>query len=340
MSKTSIATIAAACLAAVSAKADDLFIYNWTDYTAPLLIEKFEKESGIKVHVDTYDANETLLAKLRSGASGYDIAVVTSDFVSIFIQQGLLSKIDAAGLPGYSNIAERWQSPPWDPGNHYSVPWVWGVTAFSVNTNKVKAPGNSLKLLFEPPPELAGKLGMFGSPSEVVQLAEIYLGMEPCQTDPANMKRVQDLLLGQAPSVKLYSSDGVIERQASGETWVSEQWNGAAMRSRLMNKDISFVFPSEGDIVWMDNVVVPASATHPESARKFMDFLLRPENIALETNFAKYQNAITGSAAYVDPVIRDAPEMNPPADLKQVIEPACPEAAIKLIDRVWTRLKR
>ena len=328
-------------LAAGPAGAEEhLFIYNWSDYTAPALTQKFEAETGIKVQVDTYDSNETLLAKLRSGSTGYDIVVVTSDFVPIFVAQGLVARLDAPGIAGYQNIEKRWQSPPWDPGNAYSVPWVWGITSFSVNTKQVTGPTDSLKLLFEPPPEAKGKIGMFGSPSEVISLAEVYLGLPPCQTDPAAMKQVQDLLLNQAPFVEVYNSDGLIERQASGETWISEQWNGSAMRARLLNPDIKFVYPREGAVVWMDNVVVPVSARNPASARKFVEFLLRPENIALESNFSKYLNAIAGSSRYFEPDMRAAPEMNVPEDFKQVTVPTCPEAAIRLIDRVWTRLKR
>jgi spermidine/putrescine transport system substrate-binding protein len=328
-------------LAAGSARAEEqLFIYNWSDYTSPELITKFETETGIKVRVDTYDTNETLLAKLRAGSAGYDIVVVTSDFLPIFVAQNLLAKIDAPNLPGYQNIEKRWQSPVWDPGNVYTVPWVWGVTSFTVNTKRVTAPADSLKLLFDPPPEAKGKIGMFGSPSEVISLAEVYLGLAPCQTDPAAMKAVQDLLLAQAPSVEVYNSDGIIERQASGETWISQEWNGAGMRTRLLNADIKFVYPKEGAVVWMDNVVVPASAKNPANARKFLRFLLQPENMALESTFSKYLNAITGSSRYFEPAMRDAPEMNVPADLKLVTVPACPEPAIRLMDRIWTRLKR
>lgn len=338
--KPTAAALVALLVALPAAAEEELYIYNWSDYTAPDLVAKFERDTGIKVRVDTYDSNETLLAKLKSGSSGYDIAVVTSDFLPVFAAQMLIEPIDGPSLPGYANIAARWRSPPWDPDNQYTVPWVWGVTAFSVNTKEVKGPYDSLKLLFEPPPELAGKIGMLGSPSEDIALAEAYLGVPPCQTDTHAMKKVQDLLLEQADSVKVYNSDGVIERQASGETWVSMEWNGAAMRSRLLNPAIRFVYPKEGAVVWLDNVVIPRGALHPANAKKFMAFLLQPENIALQTNFTKYLNAIVGSEQYFDESVKAAPEMNVPPDERLVVTPACPEPAIRLMDRVWTRLKR
>ena len=318
----------------------NLFIYNWTDYTAPALIQKFEKETGIKVTVDTYDSNETLLAKLKSGATGYDIVVISSDFVPIFIKEGLIQAIDAPKMPGYGNIAARWQSPAWDKDNRYTIPFGWGITSFVVNTKEIKEPAVSLKLLFEPPPEANGKVGMMSAPSEVMSLAELYLGLAPCQEDPAAMKSVYALLEKQAPSVKVYASDGIIEREASGETWLHEMWNGDAARAHIANPDVQFVFAKEGGVAWMDNVAIPTGAKDPENARLFVQFMLKPENSALSANFTHYASALTGTEAFLDPAMREAPALKVPPDYKIVFTPTCSEAAIKLIDRVWTRLKR
>jgi len=339
MKRLAAALLVAAATVAPAHAEGELFIYNWTDYTAPELVEKFTKDTGIKVVIDTYDSNETLLAKLKSGSSGYDVVVVSSDFVEIFAKEGLIAKIDAPTLPGYDNLDPRWRKPAWDPENAYTIPWNWGTTSYSVNTDAYKGEADSLKLLFEPPEELKGKVGMFSSPSEVISLAEVYLGIPPCQTDTGNMKKVQDLLVAQAPFVKVYNSDGIIERQATGETVVHQQWNGAAMRSRELNPAIKYVYPKEGVVGWMDNVAVPASSKNPENAKKFLSFIMQPENMALQSNFTKYSNAVKGSEAFFEESMKKAPEMSPPADLKVVFTPACSEDATKLMDRVWTRLK-
>lgn len=341
MKRLAAALLLTAVMAAGPARAEgELFIYNWTDYTSPELIQKFEKETGIKVTVDTYDSNETLLAKLKSGSAGYDIVIVSSDFVEIFAKEGLIAKVDAPSLPGYANLDPRWTRPAWDPQNAYTIPWNWGTTSYSINTKEYTGPADSLKTLFEPPEELKGKIGMFSSPSEVISLAELYLGMPPCQTDTANMKKVQELLLKQAPFVKVYNSDGIIERQATGETWAHQQWNGAAMRSRLLNPAIKYVYAKEGVVGWMDNVAVPASSKNPDNAKKFLSFLMQPENMALQSNFTKYANAVTGSEKFFEKEMQGAPEMTVPADVKVVFTPACSEEATRLMDRVWTRLKK
>ena len=324
-----------------AARGDEhLYVYNWTDYTAPALIAKFEKETGIKVSVDTFDSNETLLAKLKSGAADYDIVIGSSDFIPIFIDEHLIQKIDASTWADYKNIDARWRSPFWDKGNDYTIPFGWGVTSYLVNTKYIKQPADSLKLLFEPPPEAKGKVGMLGAPTEVASMAEVYYGLAPCQTDVANMKKVSALLEAQAPSVKVYASDGIIERAASGETWIQQTWNGDAARARLANPDLKFIFPKEGAVGWMDNVAVPVGAKHPDNAKRFMQFLLKPENAALSANFTHYASAIAGVEPYLDPTIRDAPELKVPKDLKLSFTPPCSAPAIKLIDRVWTRLRR
>ncbi len=338
-------TAASALLALASASGlaragGDLFIYNWTDYTAPDVIKKFEKETGVKVTLDTYDSNETLLAKLKSGSTGYDIVVVSSDFVPIFAKEGLIQKIDASKLPGFGNIEARWQNPTWDPDRTYSVPYDWGVTSFTVNTKEVKGPYDSLKMLFDPPPEAKGKVGMFGSPSEVMSLVEVYLGMTPCQTDTANMKKVSDLLEAQAPSVKVYNSDGIIDREGSGETLIHEAWNGDAARTRAVNPDVKFVFPKEGVVGWMDNMAIPTSAKDPDNAKLFIQFMMKPENSAMSSNFTHYASAVTGAAADYDAAMKDAPELKVPTDIKMAFTPSCPEEATKLMDRVWTKLKK
>jgi spermidine/putrescine transport system substrate-binding protein len=318
----------------------ELFIYNWTDYTNPEVIEKFEAETGIKVTLDTYDTNETLLAKLKSGAAGYDIIVPSHNFVPIFIAEGLLEPINASELPGYENIDERWRNPEWDPNNVYTIPWQWGTTSFTVNTEKYTGPADSLALLFEPPTELQGQIGMFNSPDEVMAMAQIYLGLPACNESTDDMRKVQDLLVAQKPFVKLYSSENIYERMAAGEVLAHQQWNGSAMRARAENPAIQYVFPKEGVLTWMDNLAVAAGAPNKDNALKFIEFMMRPENAGLQSNFARYANGIAGSEEFMDAELTSAPEIGIPEGVEARFTPTCSAAAIELQDRVWTKVKQ
>lgn len=316
----------------------ELFIYNWTDYTSPELIKKFEKETGISVTLDTYDSNETLLAKLKQGGAGYDIVVPTHNFVPILIKEGLIQKINASKLKGYENIEERWKSPPWDPGNAYTIPWQWGTTSFTVDTAVYKGDIDTYKVLFEPPPELQGKIGMFKAPDEVIPMAEIYLGLPLCNENPSDMKKVLALLEKQKPYVKVYNSDGILERLVSGDTAIHTNWNGYSMRARKQRSTLRYAYPREGVMTWFDNVAVPTTAKNYENALKFVAFMLQPENAAIQSNFAGYANGIAGSRDFMKEDLKAAPEMNPPAYMKAMFTKTCPEKAIKLADRVWTKL--
>jgi spermidine/putrescine transport system substrate-binding protein len=327
-------------VASFSIAQGELFIYNWSDYTSPDLIEKFEAETGIKVTLDIYDSNETLLAKMKSGATGYDIIVPSHSFVPIFISEGLLEPVNAPELPGYENIDPRWRSPQWDPGNVYTVPWQWGTTSFAVNTKVYREPVDSLQTLFEPPAVLQGKVGMFNHPEDPIQLALTYYGYPLCSESTDEMRHVQDLLVAQKSAVKVYNSETLGDQLVAGEIDMASMWNGATLRARLQNPDIKYIYPKEGVLGWMDNLAVAKGSPNKENALTFMAFMLRPDNAGLQSNFARYSNGIMGSEAFMDDELSTAPEVVPPADAKIIFGSSCPEAAIKLSDRVWTKLKQ
>jgi len=337
--KTLSASLLALTVGAGAAFAEgELFLYNWTDYTAPELIEKFEAETGISVTLDTYDSNETLLAKLQSGATGYDIVVPSHNFIEIFVSEGLLQPINASELAGYDNVAANFASPPWDEGNTYTVPWQWGTTSFTVNTDVFGGDINTYGVLFQPPAELQGQIGMFRSADEVISMASISLGVPLCSEDPNEMQQVLELLQSQKEFVKAYSSDGILERLVSGDVAVHQNWNGYSIRAREENAAMQYAFPKEGVITWADNVAVPVGATNYDNAIKFVEFLLQPENIAVQSNFAGYSNGIIGSEELMSDALKSAIELSPPEGTPLVFSETCSPAAVELQNRVWTAL--
>jgi spermidine/putrescine transport system substrate-binding protein len=321
------------------AKAEgELFIYNWTEYTPPELIEKFETETGIKVSVDTYDSNETLLAKLQAGATGYDLVVPSQNFVPILINEGLIQKVAVHELPNYKNYEDRWKNPEWDPDQEYSAPWQWGTTSFSYNSELYSGTGASLKEFFEPEEEVRGRLSAFQTPDEVVSLANIYLGIPFCSEDPTQMKQIQDLLVAQKEFVVAYNSETMSDMLASGEAVMTNHWSGFSRLGRLTGAPIVYAYPKEGVVGWFDSLVVPTSANNVENARAFMNFMMDPENMAMLTENQGYGDAIQGTAAYYSAELKTAPEINPPSDLNVVFAPTCSPAAQSLIDKVWTKV--
>jgi spermidine/putrescine transport system substrate-binding protein len=316
----------------------ELFVYNWTDYTAPELIKKFEAETGISVTLDTYDSNETLLAKLQSGATGYDMVVPSHNFVEIFVSEGLLQPINASKLEGADNLNADFTSPSWDKDNTYTIPWQWGTTSFTVNTDVYSGDINTYDVLFQPSEELQGKIGMFKSADEVISMGLISLGLPLCNENPEDMQRILDLLKAQKPHVKTYNSDGILERLTSGDVAVHQNWNGYSIRARDENPAMKYAFPKEGVIAWADNIAVPKGAPNYDNAVKFIEFLMDPENIAIQSNFAGYSNGITGSDAFMSEKLKTAHELSPPEGTPLVFSQTCSPEAVELQNRVWTAL--
>lgn len=317
-----------------------LNLYIWSGYIAPDLVAQFEKQTGIKVNIDNYDSEETLLAKLKQGGAGYDIAVTSQAMIPVFAREGLIEKVDAAKLPGYGNIAPRFRKPQWDPNGDYSIPYMWGTMNFAVDTSVYSGDINTLKVLFDPPAALRGKINMFDSAGDAIALAAIEANVPFCSEDPKQMQKVLDVLKRQKPFVKTYNSKAgaIRESMVSGEIAMSSIWSGSAQRASELKHSISYAYPKEGSLAWVDNIVVPKGAPDLENAKKFMAFLLTPKAAALNTNFLKYQNAVEGADAYVAADVKRAPELSPPADAKLVFKQSCSEAAIRLHDRVWTNL--
>jgi spermidine/putrescine transport system substrate-binding protein len=329
----------AALLTLGLAKAEgELFIYNWTEYTPPELIAKFEKETGIKVSVDTYDSNETLLAKLQAGATGYDLVVPSQNFVPIMINEGLIQKVGVHSLPNYKNMKDKWKKPEWDPEQEYTAPWQWGTTSFSFNSELYSGKGESLKEFFEPSGEVVGRLSVFQTPDEVVSLANIYLGIPFCSEDAKQMKKIQDVLVRQKEAVVAYNSETMSDLLASGEAIMTNHWSGFSRLGRLTGAPIVYAYPKEGVVGWFDSLVVPTSAKNVENARKFMDFMMDPVNMAMLTENQGYGDAVKGTEAYYSDELKAAPEINPPSDLKVFFAPTCSPKAQSLIDKVWTKV--
>jgi spermidine/putrescine transport system substrate-binding protein len=322
----------------------EINLYNWSNYIPPDLLKVFEKETGIKVNLDVYDSNESLLAKLKAGAGGYDVIVPSDYMVKIMIDEKLLEPINTTRFPQWKNVADFSRKPPFDPARVYSAPYMWGVTGFTYDSARV--PGGKLadswKSFFEPTASLKGQIAVLNDQNDLYSAAAYYLGLPQCIEDPKQAERVLAVLEKQKPFVATYNSDGTIERMQAGEVIMHHQWNGAAHRTKEKLKTAVFVYPKEGLPFWNDNFAVPKSAKNKADAVRFIQWMMEPKNIAAASNFTGYNNSITGSSKFFDDSLRTDPAVTTPAEMTKRFRPnqICSQKAIELRDRVWTKLKK
>lgn len=340
--KTTLSAVALLLASTSFALAEgELQLFNWGNYTSPELLAKFEAETGIKVTVTDYDSNDTALAKVEAGGHGFDLVVPSASHVPIWIEKGLVAELDLSKLANHGNIAPEWMNVDYDPGRKYSVPWQWGSTGMAVNQSAYSGDVNTSAIFLDPPAELVGKVNVTPEMGDVLALATMYMGGEPCSEDAELMKKVRDKLLEAKP--KWQSMDyGMTEKMAANDVMASLYWNGAIFRARLENPDVKYGYPKEGFILWMDQVMLLKDAQNVEEAYKFLDFIMVPENAAMISAFARYANGISGTEPFMPADMKDAPEIVIPPELadKGVFLKTCTGKAQDYITAIWTELQK
>jgi putrescine transport system substrate-binding protein len=357
--KLSITTTLAALLtSAVMAHAEEVRVYNWSDYIDEELLTKFEDETGIKLIYDVFDSNEVLETKMLAGSSGYDVVVPSGSFLSRQIQAGAFQKLDKSQL---SNIGNTWadieaRTEIYDPGNQYSVNYMWGTTGLGYNVGKVKealgddAPTSSLDLVFDPANMAKLKdCGVYflDAPEEMIPAALKYIGEDPDTKDIEVIKKAEAVLTGVSPYIQKFHSSEYINALANGDICVAFGWSGDILqaRDRAAEADngveVEYAIPTEGALMWFDQLAIPADAPNPEGAHKFINFILDAQNMAAASNYVYYANGNKASEEFlVEDVIGD-PAIYPPAEAvaNLYVKTAYGAKEQRIATRMWTKVK-
>ena len=320
----------------------ELNLYNWTDYISPDLLKRFEAETGIKVNLDVYDSNETLLAKLQAGGANYDVIVPSDYMVAQMVELGLLEPIKPSSFPNGANIKPEFIDVYFDQGREYTAPYMYGTTGIAVDSTKTSKPIEGWVDFFAADNPAGTKVGTLNDQVEVIHAALRAVGSKPCSTNKEDYVKVEKLLADWKPNVAVINSDGVIGRMASGEQVMHMMWNGAFTRAQADNPNLEYVYPAEGLNLWQDNFAVPKGAQNMDNAKIFINWMMDPKNIAEGTNFVGYDNGITGSSEFMTAELGKNPAVVIPDDKKALATPtpACPTEAIDLYDQVWTGFKK
>ncbi|MCX2726341.1 spermidine/putrescine ABC transporter substrate-binding protein [Thermomicrobium sp. 4228-Ro] len=321
----------------------ELNFYNWSEYIDPDILTEFEQTYGVKVTMDTYASNEDLLAKLQGGATGYDVIVPSDYMVSIMINLGMLEPLDYSIIKTIENIDPENLHAYYDPQNTYSVPYMWGTSGYSYDTATLGDDLASWKEVFEPRPEVRGKVVMLDDQREVIGAALMYLGYEINETSDEALARAKELLLAQKPYVLAYSSQNNDDLLVAGEALISHIWTGDALMSQQEKPSLRYVIPIEGCTVWQDNLCVPKTAPHKYAAMAFIDFLNRADVAGRNANYIMYgsPNKAAREQGYIDEEVLKNPGVYPPPEVwkrLQWIKDVGEEGALKF-DRLWTEIK-
>lgn len=272
----------------------ELHVYNWADYLDPQVLKDFEQEYGVSVTMEVYDNNEDMIAKIRPGNSGYDVVFPSDYAVEIMWRDKLIAPLDKSLLPNLSHIKKDNLDLYYDKGNMYSMPYNYGTTGLAYLKNKFPTPVDSWAALMDPKQlePNKGLISMLDDEREVPGAALHYLGKSMNDTDPADLKQVEDVLKAQKPFISAYDSSNVSRRLASGEIIAGQIYNNNALQARLGiegdysgNPDIVFVIPKEGGTVWQDNMCIVADSPNKYTAHVFINYLMRPEVAAKNAAF-------------------------------------------------------
>ena len=324
--------------------ADEIFLYNWSEYIDPEIMDQFEAECGVKVVETNFDSNETLLATLQAGGADYDIIVPSDYMVSTLIGEGMVMELDYSIVTNIANMEPINVNQYFDPEQKYTVPWFWGTSGFAVDTNVVTEYANSWSMVFDPNSPYCGQISMLDDQRETLGAALMYLGYSINDTDPAHLEEAKNLLIAQAPCVKAYDSQTNDDLIISGETVLAHIWTGDALLAgdpESGGRDgIAYVIPDEGCTIWQDNMMIPVNAPNPYTAMVFMNYTQYPEIAAQNAEWVGYATPNKAAKEFIDPEMLADEGVYPPAEVEarlQWIEDV--GDALELYDRIWTEFK-
>ncbi|MCE8512632.1 polyamine ABC transporter substrate-binding protein [Ruegeria pomeroyi] len=358
MTFKSLTLTAVVALASSTAFADEVRVYNWSDYIDEELLAKFEAETGITLIYDVFDSNEVLETKMLAGGSGYDVVVPTGTFLQRQIQAGAFQKLDMSKLPNHANMWDQIESrtAQYDPGNEYSINYMWGTTGLGVNVGKVKevlgedAPMNSMDLVFKP--ENMEKLAACGvhfldAPTEIIPATLKYLGENPDSHDADVIAKTEPVLMAVRPYIQKFHSSEYINALANGDICVAIGWSGDILqaRDRAAEADngveIEYHAFKQGSLMWFDQMAIPVDAPNPDAAHVFLNFIMDAQNMAAASNYVYYANGNKASQEFlVEDVIGDT-AIYPDAETMDNLYTTTPYPAKiqRTVTRLWTKVK-
>jgi spermidine/putrescine-binding protein len=329
----------------VDIKSKQLNLFVWTEYIPQDIIDCFQAVYGIKVNKDEYSSNEEMYAKLSAGGSSYDLVQPTDYIVSVMIRQKVLQPIDHSKLPVLSNFDPNYMNLSFDPGNVYTIPYEAGTDALVYNADQIKNPPKSFADLWNP--DYADHLIMLDGSRDDIGMALLALGYDVNTKDPKQINAAKDKLKLLAKGVKLWDSDSPKTALIAGDATVGYTWTADAFLAQKEKPAITYVYPTEGAILWQDSWAIPKDAPHLDVVYAWLNYSMQGDVFWTMLRDFPYTNPNLAALSYAKDnqpdlfkAYMDSPITNTPLDeLKKGHRVDDVGDATPLYDKAYTEAK-
>ncbi|MDY3118685.1 MAG: ABC transporter substrate-binding protein [Peptoniphilus sp.] len=319
-------------------KKETIHVYNWGDYVDMDTIRQFEKETGIQVIYDTFASNEDLYVKLKKSNDPYDVVVPSEYMIERMIREDMLMPLNYDLIPNMKKLDKRILNMDYDPGNKYSVPYLWGTLGIVVNTDYVKENIDSWSALWDK--KYKNEVIMYNSQRDSIAIALKYLGYSMNSRSMKELEEAKDALIAQKPLVYAYLADEGRDVMSQGDAALSVMYSGDAAMMREENSSLQYVIPKEGTNIWYDSFAVPKNANNPEAAMEFINFMSRPDIAAKNAEHnVGYATPIPEAIALLPKEMQEDPVAYPDLDRLPPLEVYRDLSDfVEIYDRIWTEV--
>ncbi|MFN8587158.1 MAG: spermidine/putrescine ABC transporter substrate-binding protein [Candidatus Eisenbacteria bacterium] len=315
-----------------------LHVYTWADYVKPEVVQKFELEHHCRIVMDTFDSNEAMYAKMKAGASGYDIVTPSSYQVSIMAEQGMLLELDHAQLPNLGQVDPEYLQLALDPGMKHSAPYM--LTNTGIAYLKSKVPNAEPTWAMFDRADLHGRTTMLNDMRETIGAALKFLGYSLNTTNDAELEQARDVVIRWKHQLAKFENEQYKGGIASGEFVLVHGYSGDLLQAQAENPDIVFLAPREGLSVACDDLVILKDSKQPALAHAFINYLHDPAVAAENSQFISYLCPNTGAYALLPAEFMNNPavRLDPAVRAKcEVIRDLGPDNA--KYTRIWDQIK-
>ena len=271
-----------------------VLVFNWGHFIYEPVLTMFEEETGIRVIYATYGTNEEMYERVVGGGAQFDVLFPSDYMIERMANEGLLTRLNWDNIPNRQYIDDKFWGWQHDPNNLYSVPYMWGTFGIVYNTNMVEGPVDSWSILWDE--QFANQIFMYDSSRCSIGVAQHLLGYSLNSTNIDELHAARNLLIEQAPLVRAFLGDQVIDAMIGNEAALATVFSGDALWIKYYAPEHNFVNPKEGVQLFIDSMVIPANAPNPTNAEIFINFMTRPDIAYLNTRHIRYST--TNAAAF------------------------------------------